>query len=1210
VLSTPAPPTVTPASATITAGDAISFTASGDPGAIFNVYDAATGGNLLFTGATYSGNGPCISTIFYVEQNNGSCSSSRTPVTITVNPIPDPVTASASRCGSGVVNLSASGAYTLNWYTAATGGTLVNTGTTYNPNVSITTVYYVENAHGGCINASGRIPVTVTVNTAPSASASVSPTAVCPGDQVTLTGSGNLPTSGYTMNGSCNTSFIDISSTGTLIASAPSDDSQFDITFPSAFTYNGTPYTGGRVSNNGWMAFGINTGISGGFSNVCLPTTSTSFNTSTGDVLCPYWDDLYPPPAANSSIMTQQIGSVFIIQWTNEDHISVDLGNTISFQIQLNMSTGVVTFVYQDVSFGNVTYDNGINATVGLNFNSGGANQYSCLTASLITGQCISFTPNSSTVSYLWTASPSATINNATTTNATANPMAATTYTLAVSGGGCTTTATTTQVTMNSAPVTIAASPAGVCHNGSVITLSSNFDGPYASYSGIGVSGNIFDPSAPGVVDGNNPVTVTYTPPTGCSGSATMNINVFPLPNPAVTNSGPVCEGSAFELSAASGLSNYVWTGPNGFTYSGHDTIIDVSSLAMAGVYTVTVTEGTHGCVNTGTTTQVIYQNPTVTATVDPTLVCPNGSATFTGSAIFYDGSDLSQYFYGWFGPGGFSSDFGLLLNPVSVSDEGDYTFFAYDSRFCNSSVVVHLSVGDVTPPTIVSIPGNVTVQCASDVPAFNDGAVVATDNCTAPLVVTHSQVTTNLGCPNHFTVSRTYTVTDAYGNNTSRTQTITVHDTTPPTLVHIPADFTVDCAGDIPVNIYNVVVSATYTGGNNVFVSDNCAGDLTVTTQDVTNPGGCVNHFTVSRIWTVTDVCGNHSSQTQTITVNDQTAPVLSGCPGNITLSACAADPTWTITATDNCPLGAVTVTHTTFPTHFANGTTTTVTYTATDACGNHSSCSFTVTRKAALVVNPGPNVETFFGYTTTQSLTRTATVTGGQSPYTWTHTLNRGLLCNQANGNGDESFTGGVCTNNTCTGTAPYQNVTPPSCTGPLVTMTLLDTGIVCFTVTDADGCTATGCFTDYAQDARCFSGGGNTKVIICHHTGSGWIQICVDSNAVSALLAQGDLIGTCHSNGHKPADEVAPSLLTAYPNPFTDKTTIAFSVPKDGNAVIRVFDALGKQIGVLFDGIATAGTLYKVDFDGARYAEGMYFYSITSDEMNQTKKMQLIK
>jgi hypothetical protein len=109
---------------------------------------------------------------------------------------------------------------------------------------------------------------------------------------------------------------------------------------------------------------------------------------------------------------------------------------------------------------------------------------------------------------------------------------------------------------------------------------------------------------------------------------------------------------------------------------------------------------------------------------------------------------------------------------------------------------------------------------------------------------------------------------------------------------------------------------------------------------------------------------------------------------------------------------------------------------------------------------------------------------------------------------------------------------------------------------------------------------------------------------------LLAQGDLIGTCHSNGHKPADEVAPSLLTAYPNPFTDKTTIAFSVPKDGNAVIRVFDALGKQIGVLFDGIATAGTLYKVDFDGARYAEGMYFYSITSDEMNQTKKMQLIK
>jgi hypothetical protein len=57
----------------------------------------------------------------------------------------------------------------------------------------------------------------------------------------------------------------------------------------------------------------------------------------------------------------------------------------------------------------------------------------------------------------------------------------------------------------------------------------------------------------------------------------------------------------------------------------------------------------------------------------------------------------------------------------------------------------------------------------------------------------------------------------------------------------------------------------------------------------------------------------------------------------------------------------------------------------------------------------------------------------------------------------------------------------------------------------------------------------------------------------------------------------------MFTAYPNPFTGKTTIAFSVPNDGNTVVRVFDAMGRQVTVPFDGPLKAGALNKVDFDG---------------------------
>jgi bacillolysin len=65
---------------------------------------------------------------------------------ITIKLPTGPATVSGARCGPGVVNLSASitGGNTLKWYTAATGGAAVNTGTTYGPNLTNTTTYYVE----------------------------------------------------------------------------------------------------------------------------------------------------------------------------------------------------------------------------------------------------------------------------------------------------------------------------------------------------------------------------------------------------------------------------------------------------------------------------------------------------------------------------------------------------------------------------------------------------------------------------------------------------------------------------------------------------------------------------------------------------------------------------------------------------------------------------------------------------------------------------------------------------------------------------------------------------------------------------------------------------------------------------------------------------------------------------------------------------------
>jgi hypothetical protein len=65
---------------------------------------------------------------------------------ITVAP---PVTEGDTICGPGTVNLQAQGAGGLNWYTAATGGSPVDTGVVYNPSIGATTTFYVEATTGG-----------------------------------------------------------------------------------------------------------------------------------------------------------------------------------------------------------------------------------------------------------------------------------------------------------------------------------------------------------------------------------------------------------------------------------------------------------------------------------------------------------------------------------------------------------------------------------------------------------------------------------------------------------------------------------------------------------------------------------------------------------------------------------------------------------------------------------------------------------------------------------------------------------------------------------------------------------------------------------------------------------------------------------------------------------------------------------------------------
>jgi hypothetical protein len=92
-----------------------------------------------------------------------------------------------------------------------------------------------------------------------------------------------------------------------------------------------------------------------------------------------------------------------------------------------------------------------------------------------------------------------------------------------------------------------------------------------------------------------------------------------------------------------------------------------------------------------------------------------------------------------------------------------------------------------------------------------------------------------------------------------------------------------------------------------------------------------------IERTWTATDSCGNFSTCLQTITIQDTTAPVIS-CPNDITFD-CAMGDAGTATATDNCDPNPV-ITYNDVVTNDRCPQIIERTWTATDSCGNFSTC------------------------------------------------------------------------------------------------------------------------------------------------------------------------------------------------------------------------------------------------------------------------------
>ncbi len=83
----------------------------------------------------------------------------------------------------------------------------------------------------------------------------------------------------------------------------------------------------------------------------------------------------------------------------------------------------------------------------------------------------------------------------------------------------------------------------------------------------------------------------------------------------------------------------------------------------------------------------------------------------------------------------------------------------------------------------------------------------------------------------------------------------------------------------------------------------------------------------------------------------------------------------------------------------------------------------------------------------------------------------------------------------------------------------------------------------------------------------------------------------------------------LQQNYPNPFNPVTTIRYSIPSESGIRLTIYDYSGREVTVLAEGPATAGD-HVLEWDGSRYASGVYFCRLVVPGRVFTKKMLLLK
>ena len=539
----------------------------------------------------------------------------RTPVTVTVNPLPV-VTANstaASVCIGGGVTLTGGGAATYSWSAGVTNGVPFNPVTTLTYSVTGTTTL-------GC---TGTATTTVTVNPIPTIAASSSPSSVCSGGSVTLTASG---ASTYTWNPG--------NLIGATVVTSLNSTTTYLVNGINAFGCSGTAAVTVSVLAAPTLSTSATaTTICSGASTTITASGASTYTWMPGNLtgssvtVSPFATTTYTVTGTSSAGCTNTTTRTIVVNplptiTATSSSASICIGGTTSLS-----ATGGTSYSWQP---GNATGSSiFVSPTSTTTYTVTGVGSNGCTNTALTVisvNPLPSITANSSSVAVCIGSSVTLTGGGATPPSTYVwaggiingvpfSPTSTATYTVTgTDANGCSGTATIS-LTVNPLPVVTATSTAAtVCAGGSV-TLTGGGATSYVWNNNV-VNAVSFVPTATATY------MVTGTNANGCSNTASTTVTVNPLPVVTATSSAAaVCAGASVTLTGG-GATSYMWT----------NNVMNAVSFVPSATATYVVTgTNANGCINTASVTVTVNALPTVTANSTSAAVCAGGSVTLTG---------------------------------------------------------------------------------------------------------------------------------------------------------------------------------------------------------------------------------------------------------------------------------------------------------------------------------------------------------------------------------------------------------------------------------------------------------------------------------------------------------------------------------------------------------------------------------------------------